>query len=242
MELKQKNADREIVLICQFNTFFQITSEQFHQTVHLIFGTFPVLCGKSIYSHIFNSQLLHIVTDCFQICTALHMSVASGHSLCLRPASITIQNNGNMIWYIHTLVSFSYPVIPLTLLSHHNEPQFPVHYLIQIKREPAFMELSFSFPLYGHDFFALCIHCRINFFDIFICALLDFLLKFFDLILRYILFCKFLKCIICITTNVADCYFGCFAFFLDIFNQFLTAFLCKFREYKADYFTIVAWI
>ena len=134
-----------------------------------------------------------------------------------------------MIWYIHTLVSFSYPVIPLTLLSHHNEPQFPVHYLIQIKREPAFMELSFSFPLYGHDFFALCIHCRINFFDIFICALLDFLLKFFDLILRYILFCKFLKCIICITTNVADCYFGCFAFFLDIFNQFLTAFLCKFR-------------
>ena len=99
------------------------------------------------------------------------------------------------------------------------------------------MELSFSFPLYGHDFFALCIHCRINFFDIFICALLDFLLKFFDLILRYILFCKFLKCIICITTNVADCYFGCFAFFLDIFNQFLTAFLCKFREYKADYFT-----
>ena len=58
------------------------------------------------------------------------------------------------------------------------------------------MELSFSFPLYGHDFFALCIHCRINFFDIFICALLDFLLKFFDLILRYILFCKFLKCII----------------------------------------------
>ena len=97
------------------------------------------------------------------------------------------------------------------------------------------MELSFSFPLYGHDFFALCIHCRINFFDIFICALLDFLLKFFDFILRYILFCKFLKCIIRITTNVADCYFGCFAFFLDIFNQFLTAFLCKFREYKADY-------
>ena len=61
------------------------------------------------------------------------------------------------------------------------------------------MELSFSFPLYGHDLFALCIHCRINFFDVFVCALLDLILKLFYFVLRYILFCKFLECIVCIT-------------------------------------------
>ena len=104
------------------------------------------------------------------------------------------------------------------------------------------MELSFSFPLYGHDLFALCIHCRINFFDVFVCALLDLILKLFYFVLRYILFCKFLECIVCITTDVADCNFGSFAFFLNVFYQFFTAFLCKFREYKADYFTIVAWV
>ena len=58
------------------------------------------------------------------------------------------------------------------------------------------MELSFSFPLYGHDFLALCIHCRINFFNIFVCTLLNLIFKLFDLVFRYILFCKFLKCIV----------------------------------------------
>ena len=104
------------------------------------------------------------------------------------------------------------------------------------------MELSFSFPLYGHDLFALCIHCRINFFNIFVCALLDLILKLFDLILGHILFCKFLICIVCITTDITNCNFGTFTFFLNIFYKLFTTFLSKFREYKADYFTVVAWV
>src|SRR5699024_6998663 len=90
------------VLLSTFHTFLQIAAEQLHQAVYFFPGSFPVLSGKSVNCKIFYSQIFDIVADAFQIGAAFYMAIASGHPFRLRPSAVSIQNNGDMIRYLHS--------------------------------------------------------------------------------------------------------------------------------------------
>lgn len=102
-----------------FEPFLQIAAKQLHKPIHFFSGAFPVFRGKSIYCQIFHAQIFNIIADLLQIGAALNMSIATRQSLCLCPAAIAVQNNGNMIGYVHIFLlvfCFSFFVISVQII------------------------------------------------------------------------------------------------------------------------------
>ena len=133
-----------------------------------------------------------------KIGASLYMSVGSRHSSFLCPTSVSVQNDRDMIWYVH---------------------KSPPYRKRASSKKPSLS--SYFLQLYSQNLFRLVLDRLVNFLDVLICKFLDLILKLFDLILRNILFCKFLKCIVGITTDISYCNLGTLAFFLTSFTSSL---------------------
>ena len=101
------NFDFHLIIPGYLDTFLQIAAKQLHKPIHFFSGAFPVFRGKSIYCQIFHAQIFNIIADLLQIGAALNMSIATRQSLCLCPAAIAVQNNGNMIGYVHICLLYT---------------------------------------------------------------------------------------------------------------------------------------
>ena len=98
------NTDFHIIFRCCLKTGFHVIAKQLHQGIYFFFWTIPVLSRKSIYGQIFNSHAPCFFTDLLYILTSLCMPIITRHSFCLCPTSVTIQDNRNMLWYIHNII------------------------------------------------------------------------------------------------------------------------------------------
>ena len=103
------DADFHMILLCCFDTGFHIIAEQCHKGIHFILAALPVLRGKSIDRQIFNPHIICFFTDSLHIFCPLDMSVITGHSFCLCPPSVAVQNNGYMLRNLHIISSSTFP-------------------------------------------------------------------------------------------------------------------------------------
>ena len=87
-------------------TGLHIIAQQFHQRADFTFRPVPILCGKRIHGQIFNPHSPGFFADPLYILTALCMPVISRHSLGFCPSPVSVQDDGNMLRYVHCISSF----------------------------------------------------------------------------------------------------------------------------------------
>ena len=95
------------VLFRRLQTGLHIVSQQLHQRVHLVLGTIPVLRGESIHRQVLDPHPVGFLTDDLHCLGALHMAVVSGHSLCLCPSAVAVQDNGNVTGHLQLFTHLS---------------------------------------------------------------------------------------------------------------------------------------
>ena len=89
------------ILIRSFNASLHIITQKLHKRFHFTIRSVPVFRGKRIHCQIFYTHLISRLTDALHILASLYMPVISRHPFCLCPSSVSIQNNRNMLRYIH---------------------------------------------------------------------------------------------------------------------------------------------
>ena len=98
-----------MIFLRRLDTGLHIIAQQCHQCIHFILAALPVLRGKSIDRQVFNPHIICFFTDSLHIFCPLDMSVITGHSFCLCPPSVAIQNNGYMLRNLHVISSSTFP-------------------------------------------------------------------------------------------------------------------------------------
>ena len=95
--------DTHPVLFRCCQTGLHIITQKLHQCFHLILWTIPVFGTEGIYRQILNPHFVSFLTDGFHIPGPLHMPIITRHSLVLRPASVSVQYDRNMLRHLQIL-------------------------------------------------------------------------------------------------------------------------------------------
>ena len=90
-----------------------------------------------------------------------------------------------------------------------------------------------------HNLFGFFIHQLLNVPDIIIRHFLQFILKFFHFVFRYILFCQLLKCFITVPPDITDSNLALLRLFLNILYQIFPALLRQLREHQPDHRAVI---
>ena len=92
------------MLVGHLDELYHIKTEQLHQCAHFLLGALPVLCGKAVDRQVLYTQPGGIRHDLLQRFTALLMAERPGQTPVLRPAAVAVQDNGDMLRNLPTLV------------------------------------------------------------------------------------------------------------------------------------------
>ena len=160
--------DVHLILVSRSNRLVQIAGKKPHQCTHLRLGARPVLGGKRIERQVFHPELFRRNADILHVFRPRPVPGVAGQSPFLRPSSVSVHNDRNMLRNTHHMPpspSGRFPLAPLRIIKMRHDPV--PHFCV----------------LYGKNLLALLIDSLVNVCNVFICKLLQLIFQIMNLVL-----------------------------------------------------------
>ena len=91
------------MLVRNLDQLHHVEAEQLHQGTDLLLGAFPVLGREAVDSQVLHAETRTVGDGLLQRLTALLVAHGTRQALMLRPASVTVQYDGDMGWNVPAL-------------------------------------------------------------------------------------------------------------------------------------------